>query len=666
MTLPKRLYSIPVRILGGFLAMLALLVGISITVWQAENRVDAAAAASEASAAMAARLGSVAQALRGAQIHLADYLRTGAIGDHDAVGADLDTLADRVRHARIDAPAYRELDGAAAVLRGQLNALMNAAQARRQGAASLLAGATTAQNATAALAQTAARAPDRALLEAAAIVISSTLRPLGATTRFAVGGDAVDARLARSTIMETQRNVSAMLQASADPPARLRRNADSIAAAFEALQPALASLETAIAARADGVAQVDATIARARTALEQLNTDLAGERRASAAAMQGARDAVRRSVLWASLVACVLGLGLAALVGLSITRPLARLAGAMREIAAGALDMAVPDRARRDEVGAMAGALEVFRANMEASRALAADQDRIKQEAARERQATMHGLADDFEDRLGRLAGLLAAGATELEGTARSMSGTAAAANTRAASVAAAAEQASVGVQTVAAAAEELSASILEISRQVAQSTAMTGKAVANARQTDGIVRALATAADKIGQVVGLISSIARQTNLLALNATIEAARAGDAGKGFAVVASEVKNLATQTGRATEEIAAQITQIQTATQNAVVAIGEITATIGDVSAIATGIAAAVEQQGAATAEIARNVQQTAQAAHDVTANIGGVSQAANDTGTAAAEVLTASATLSSQAVQLSGEVAGFVAEVRAA
>ena len=269
----------------------------------------------------------------------------------------------------------------------------------------------------------------------------------------------------------------------------------------------------------------------------------------------------------------------------------------------------------------------------------------------------LRALASTFEGSVGQMVSHLAGGSAALKTTAHTMTGTAAQANLQATAVAAAAEQA---------AAEELTASVAEISRQVVQSAAMTGRAVSEAERTDAIVRALADGAQKIGAVVGLITNIAGQTNLLALNATIEAARAGDAGKGFAVVASEVKNLALQTAKATGEIGAQIGHIQAATNETVSAIRDITSTIQEVSQIANAIAAAVEEQGAATAEIARNVQQTAQAAQEVAVNIIGVSSSVNETGTAAKVVLDAAADLSSQSERLTGEVAAFVASVRAA
>ncbi|MBV9458221.1 MAG: cache domain-containing protein [Bradyrhizobium sp.] len=343
-----------------------------------------------------------------------------------------------------------------------------------------------------------------------------------------------------------------------------------------------------------------------------------------------------------------------------------RLKDRMQGIAGGALETPVAEADRGDEIGRMAETLEVLRQTAITARTLEQEQTTTKQRGEQEKREALITLADRFDASVGQLVAHMASGAGELEATAKSMTGTAESTNQRATAVSTAANQASSRVQTVASAAEELSSSITEISRQVAQSAEVTGRAVESARRTDTIVRALADGAQEIEHVAELISSIAQQTNLLALNATIEAARAGDAGRGFAVVASEVKTLAGQTAQATQEIGDRIAQIQTATREAVGAIEGITSTIEEVSAIATTIGSAIEEQGAATAEIARNVTQTAEATRDVTANIGGVSNAANETGSAAGHVLTAASNLSKQAEQLAKEVGTFLAGVRAA
>ncbi|AMA57984.1 methyl-accepting chemotaxis protein [Bradyrhizobium sp. CCGE-LA001] len=338
----------------------------------------------------------------------------------------------------------------------------------------------------------------------------------------------------------------------------------------------------------------------------------------------------------------------------------------MQAIAEGAIDKPVEETGRGDEIGRMAETLEVLRRTAQTARALEAEQVAAKTRTEQEKRDALIALADRFDASVGQLVGQMASGSGELESTAKSMSSTAEGTNRRAAVVGSAATEASQRVQTVAAAAEELSSSITEISRQVAQSAEVTGRAVDSARRTDTIVRALSDGAQQIEHVAELISSIAAQTNLLALNATIEAARAGEAGRGFAVVASEVKSLASQTAEATREIGDKIAQIQGATKEAVDAIGGITATIEEVSRIATSIGAAIEEQGAATAEIARSVSQTAEATKEVTTNIGAVGTAANETGNAAGMVLAAASSLSKQAEQLSGEVGTFLAGVRAA
>ena len=377
---------------------------------------------------------------------------------------------------------------------------------------------------------------------------------------------------------------------------------------------------------------------------------------------RGARSTAIMVVVFATVLTIGVAIGLIR----SISHPMMRMSVAMARLADRDFTAEIPCLGRADEMGGMAKAVQVFKENMQRTDQLAAEQERLKENAAIAQRKTMNATADAFEGKVGGLAAVLSSASAELHSTARTLAESAETAGSQAATVAEAAEHASGGVQTVAAAAEQLSASIREISRQVAASSRVTEQAVSDAKRTDEIVGVLADGAQKIGKVVELISSIAGQTNLLALNATIEAARAGEAGRGFAVVASEVKSLAQQTARATEEIGAQISQIQNATLEAVSAIASINRTIEEVGAIAVNIASAVDEQGAATSEIAKNVQQTAGSTQNVTINIATVSRAANETGSAATKVLAAATTLSGHADQLTNEVKAFVAKVRAA
>jgi hypothetical protein len=264
------------------------------------------------------------------------------------------------------------------------------------------------------------------------------------------------------------------------------------------------------------------------------------------------------------------------------------------------------------------------------------------------------------------MAGSVHNTANELEQAAASVANSARNATDQTSTVAAAAEQASANVRTVASAADELSASVKEILRQVSGSTEIAGRAVTTADETSDKVRNLSLASQKIGDVVELISNIARQTNLLALNATIEAARAGEAGKGFAVVAQEVKSLANQTAKATADIGAQINAIQGSTVEAVGSIGNIGTIIKSMNDIATTIAAAVEEQGAATDEIARNVQEAARGTADVASNTVGLSTSAATTGSAAAQMLAAAKKLGLQAEELKRTAEGVMANSKAA
>jgi methyl-accepting chemotaxis protein len=348
-----------------------------------------------------------------------------------------------------------------------------------------------------------------------------------------------------------------------------------------------------------------------------------------------------------------------------VVRPLRIMTATMRSLAEHDLNANVPGIGRSDEIGEMAAALQVFKDGLIRADSLAATQE-AEHVTKEQRARRLSDLAGGFEAQVSGMVLQLSTAAADLEATAQAMTATAEDTHTRSASVATAAEAASAGVQTVATAAAELTASITEITRQVAEQNRMTGEAAEAARRTERIVHALAEGAHKVGDVVSLISDIAGQTNLLALNATIEAARAGAAGKGFAVVASEVKNLANQTGRATQEVAAQIGQVRAAVQEAVSAIQGIVNRVEQVSGFALAIAASVDQQGEATAEIARNVQKTARSTEEVTANIAEVKRAANETGMVAGQVLGSAANLSAQAEQLTREVNSFVGSVKAA
>jgi methyl-accepting chemotaxis protein len=381
-------------------------------------------------------------------------------------------------------------------------------------------------------------------------------------------------------------------------------------------------------------------------------------------------DAKLKPIIWL-LGLAILGIGVIAgsiawLIGRSISRPLGLLGARMRALADGALEGDIPGIGRGDEVGAMAATVQIFKDNATRIRGLEKVEAETQERAAGERRAAMESLASDFERSVNGIVRSVSTAAAGMQTTAQSMTATASDASARAATVGAASESASNNVGTVAAAAEELSSSVAEISRQVTRSSEIASKAVGDAERTNATVGALSTGAEKIGEVVKLIHSIAAQTNLLALNATIEAARAGESGRGFAVVASEVKALANQTAKATEEISAQVAAMQASTSEAVVSIGGITETIAQMSEITVSLSTAIEQQGDATREIARNIQSVAAGSSEISAHIGGVSTAAAATGLAASDVLSNAKELDNQSGMLRSAVDGFLAKVRAA
>ncbi len=505
------------------------------------------------------------------------------------------------------------------------------------------------------------------------------LRDAAGTDRLLVGAAiaadkgipaAVQERLAvlRGNIEVSWRAIESDVRAPATP-APLKSAADQAKQAyFVALAEKRKAIVDALLAGKPAPISGGAWVQQSNPGLESLiNVANVAFELAETHAAEQAAAALRQCVVQVGLTLAFFGFGVFAtlFVRRRIARPMAEITLAMRAVAAGDLERDIVFARRADEIGELARALAVFRDNAQEKARIEAAQREEQQRKERRQQAIEQQIAR-FDGSVRGLLEQLGHAAVEMRSTSDSMSGTAEETDRQAGAVDKAAQQATANVQTVASASEELAASIAEISRQVTQAKEIAGRAVAQTRDTDATVQGLADMAQRIGEVVQLINDIASQTNLLALNATIEAARAGEAGKGFAVVASEVKSLATQTGKATEDIAAQVSAIQAATRSAVDAIRGVTRIIAEVNEISASIASAVEEQGAATQEITRNTQEAARGTQEVYANIAGVSQGAAMTGKAAEHVLSAAGELSQGAEKLKLEVDAFLGGIRAA
>ena len=453
---------------------------------------------------------------------------------------------------------------------------------------------------------------------------------------------------------------SKMLAAAAIPPAQMAE----LTAKLEKYQNEF----LAWANTAQEVAGYDASMMKTFRAIEPLTVEVGqGVRRLyeeADAAEAEIRGSVKMWMLIALVLAVVVVSATSLLIGRSISTALSAMVRAMTGLAGGDATIAIPGLARKDEVGEMAGAVQVFKTNMVETERLRAEQSESEARQVQQRKADMHRLADAFEGAVGEIVETVSSAATELEAAARTLTTTAERSQELAGAVAAASEEASSNVQSVASATEQLTSSVNEISRQVQESARMAGEAVGQARRTNDRVSELSKAAARIGDVVELINTIAGQTNLLALNATIEAARAGEAGRGFAVVAHEVKALATQTANFTAEIEAQVGQFQSAAHQVGISIADIGTVIAEVNAITGKVAGASEAQSEATAGIARTVDQAFAVVGDIASNIQALAQTAAATEQLATSTMAASGDLSSQSGLLTREIRTYLDHAR--
>jgi methyl-accepting chemotaxis protein len=661
------------RISGGMGIILLLLVILSIISWRSLRVVETQANYVNSSVTEALAVAQLAARVGDTHSLVTQYALSENDGDLQAAQHSLGRLQDETR---LVAEAYAlaganqdatvdELRGLADRYRESVTATIDAINDRRANAAELVRSATELSTTVAAIVDAFAHDLSNSGVMDDAIRIMEEFHGSNASaTRFLASRDPTDSDTMRADILAMRRTLDGLMARSIDNH-RVERLLKAMADPFGRYTKALEGLINSMKRLATVTADRRASAAALTEATDQIRFASAEAQLGTVGGMQITVTSARQLTLLTSALAVIAGLVLAMLIGRGIARPITQTTAIMRDLADGKTDIVIPHVARRDEIGAMAKAVQVFKQNKILANKLADERD-AEGRARGQRAKALEANNLHFEAAASALTSTLSSAAANLKQTAETMFTTTEQAGQKSITVRSAAQQASTNVETVARATEELSWSIDEIGHRAVRSSSIATKAAADANRTNEAVQILVAAAHEIGKVLSLIQQIAQQTNLLALNATIEAARAGQAGRGFAVVAGEVKSLAAQTGKATEEVGTQIAKIQFVTDNVVAAIQGILATISEMNQIATEVASAVEQQRAATREIAQNSQQASMSALEVTRAITIVEEASATTKIEANQVLDAASQLSCQSDDLRVEFDKFIAGVRAA
>jgi methyl-accepting chemotaxis protein/CHASE3 domain sensor protein len=664
--------SVLQRVSGGMCVILLLLVGLSIYSWRTVTEiynkaeyVDASVSEVAAVTQFAARVGDTRALVTQYALSENDGDLRAAQRSLDRLQKEVDSVAETYTTTGFDNSVVEKLRELADRYRDTVAGTIDAVNARRANGTDLLQSATELSTTVAAIVEALSHdSNDASALDDAIRLMEAFHSSNESATRFLASRNPADSDTTRVDMQAMSRALQA-LQGRNIGNRRVQRFLNAMAEPFKRYEGAVEGLITATTRFARAASARNAAAVALIDATDQIRFATTEVQLGTVSGMMLTVTSARQLEYVASMLAIVAGLVLAFVIGRGIARPIQQITAVMRKLADGTIDIVIPHVGRRDEIGAMAEAVRVFKDNkIEADRL--SDENEVERKSKEQRARSLEALNRRFESTAAALTMTLALAAAGLKQSAEAMFVTTEQAGQRSGTVKTAAQQASANIETVAGATDELSVSIDAISDSAARSSALSTRTTEGVHSTNQAVKALAEDAREIERVISLIKQIAHQTNLLALNATIEAARAGEAGRGFAVVASEVKALATQTGRATEEIESQVSRIQSVTAKVVTAIQDIVTKIGEMNVIATSVAVAVDQQRIATRTIAQNAQQALSSALEVVEAIVSIEGASVTTKIEANQVLDAAGQLSRQSDDLRIEFDKFIAGLRAA